>query len=219
MYIEYACYDHSLLEDEVKENIINALKLGIKHISTYQYSLSQVKSIIDSTDPNISLSCPADYPYGLSDLKSRNHIVSQIAKVGVSTIDLVMPSKFVTNRKYDKIREDIKSNLEICQNNNTNLRYILEYRVFNHEILAKICQILKTMDIHQIIPSTGQMIDDINDNIIASKYLQVKSGINPIVNGNIWTQKQADTVVGAGVTDLRLHHLSSLYFFMKNSIG
>lgn len=215
MIIEYACYDRTLTEDEVKNNIANAIKLGIKHISTYQYSIPYIKSVLND---NVSLTCPADFPYGLSDLKSRNLIVSQIAKLGVQGIDLVMQSKYITNRKYDKIREDIKSNLEICEANSVKLRYILEYRLFGHETLAKICQILKDFNIHDIIPSTGQMIDDINDNIIAAKYLYTKSGINVIINGNIWHQKHIDNIKSSEVKDIRLHYLSNIELLIKNNM-
>lgn len=215
MQIEYACYDRTLTEEEVKNNIANAIKLGIKNISTYQYSLPYIKSVLAD---NIFVSCPADFPYGLSDLKSRNLIVSQIAKSGVNGIDLVMQSKYVTNRKYDKIREDIKTNLDICQENKVKLRYILEYRVFGHETLAKICQILKGFDIHDVIPSTGQMIDDINDNIIAAKYLYTKSGINVIINGNVWNQKHLDNIKNLDISSIRLHYLSNIELFIKNNM-
>lgn len=219
MNIEYACYDHSLSEDEVKNNILSAIKLGITNLSIYQYSIPYIKPIISglSLNTKISISVPADYPYGLSDLKSRNFIVEQIVKTGVSTIDLVMPSKCIVNRKYDKIRDDISSNLDICNKNNIELRYILEYRVFSHEVLAKICQILKNMGINSIIPSTGQMIDDINDNIIAAKYLHSKSNIDVIINGNVWNEKQAENIKNCGASSLRLHYLSSIPFFTKNN--
>jgi deoxyribose-phosphate aldolase len=215
MQIEYACYDRALTEEEIKTNISCAAKLGIKNISTYQYSLPYIKPIV--TEHNMLVTCPADYPYGLSDLKTRNFMVSQIVKSGVYGIDLVTPSKSITNRKYDKIRDDIKSNLEICQANNVELRYILEYRIFGHEILAKICQIFKSMGVDTVIPSTGQMIDDINDNIIAAKYLSAKSNINVVINGNVWNQKHIENIKNADIKNIRLHYLAGLDFFIKNN--
>lgn len=215
MQIEYACYDRTLTEDEVKASIANAIKLGINNISIYQYSIPYIKSILND---DIFLTCPADFPYGLSDLKSRNLMVSQIAKSGASCVDLVMQSKYVANRKYDKIREDIKSNLEICKENNIELRYILEYRLFGHETLAKICQILKDFQINDVIPSTGQMIDDINDNIIAAKYLYTKSGINVVINGNVWNQKHLDNIKSSEIKNIRLHYLSNIELLIKNNM-
>ena len=217
MYIEYACYDYSLSDDEIKNNINSAIKMGAENIGLfYSGSSSFIKSILDD-HPNVKLSCPIDYPYGLSDSKSRLFITSQLVKSGLHTLDLVVPAKFIANRKYDKLRDDIKNNLLICQENNINLRYILEYRVFNHETLAKTCQIFKSLGIEYVLPSTGHMIDDINDNLIAAKYLNTKSEIKVICNGNIWTNKQVENLKNSGVYGVRLHYLSSLEFFVKNN--
>ena len=98
------------------------------------------------------------------------------------------------NRKYDKFREDIKNNLEICTKNNIELRYILEYRVFTYELLYKVSQILMDFGINTIYPSTGYLLDDINDNILASALINKKVPINIICNGNIWNISQINNV-------------------------
>jgi deoxyribose-phosphate aldolase len=214
MYIEYACYDHSLSDEEIKILITEVAKLGIKNIATYHTNLPLLKNI--AQEYNLEFSCPVDYPYGFSDSKSRSFILNQAIKNGASCIDMIVPSKSILNRKYDKLREDIKTNLEICQSTNTDLRYMLEYRVFNHETLAKACQIFMTMGISTILPSTGQLIDDINDNIIAAKYLASKSGVSVICNGNIWTKKQIENIQNSKTHGIRLHYLASLELFLKN---
>lgn len=215
MYIEYACYDYSLSDDEVKANITSAINLGVKNLSIHYAYISLIKQIISSS-PTLSISSPIDYPYGLSDSKIRISGIENAAKAGVSTIDMTVPAKFIANRKYDKLRDDIKNNLLICQQNNLILRYILEYRVFNHETLAKTCQILKNLGVEYVLPSSGHMIDDINDNLIASKYLMAKSNINVVCNGNIWTEKQAELVKSSNVYGVRLHYISALQLFIKN---
>jgi len=216
MYIEYACYDHSLSDDEVKQNISEAINFGIKNIAIHYTYIPLIKPLIYQSEPSIILSSPIDYPYGLSDSKTRILAIENAAKAGASVIDITVPSKYISNRKYDKLRDDIKNNILICQKNNLIPRYILEYRVFNHETLAKTCQILKSLGVEYILPSTGHMIDNINDNLIACKYLMAKSGINIICNGNIWTNKQADTVRSSEVYGARLHHLPSIELFTKN---
>lgn len=216
MHIEYACYDYSLSDEEIKANITSAVQMGIEHISLFHPVSSSIKNFLDG-NPNLKIYCPVDYPYGLSDSKSRLFMTSQLAKSGINGIDLVVPAKFIVNRKYDKLRDDIKNNLLVCQEHNIQLRYILEYRVFNHETLAKTCQILKSLGVEHVLPSTGHMIDDINDNIIAANYLTSKSTIKVICNGNIWTSKQADNLKNSGVYGVRMHYLSVLEFFLKNN--
>lgn len=215
MQIEYACYDYVLSEEDTKNNISSALKLGIKNISTFAYSISSIRPLISN---EINLSIPVDFPYGISDTKVRNFSINQLSKIeNVKTIDIVAPAKILANRKYDKFRDDVKSNMDICNENNLNLRYILEYRIFNHEILAKICQILYTFGVKEVLPSTGQMIDDINDNLIATKYLSAKTSIKVISNGNIWNSNQIDNIKNSSIYGIRFHHLSSLELFLKNN--
>lgn len=216
-YLDYACYDYSLTETETENNIISAIKLGIKNISVLPYSINTMKSIPEIKNKDISLFCAADFPYGLSDAKSRNFIVSQLCKSGIDGIDLFIPTKIISNRKYEKLRDDIKNNLEVCNENNIKLRYILEYRVYSHEILAKVCQILLSLGIDTVFPSSGTMIDDINDNLIACNYLFTKSGIKTIITGNCYTNKHYKSVNSmVDAYGIRFFHLASLSAYMLN---
>lgn len=214
IYKEYVCYDYSIDETETLSNIQNAIKLGISNIGVLPYSINTVKPLL--SDHNIKLSVPIDYPYGLSDTKTRNFLISQVCKSKISTIDLFVPTKILSNRKYDKLREDIRSNLEICKEHNIELRYMLEYRVFSHEILAKVCSILMDLGVNTIIPSSGHMLDDISDNLIACNYLNTKSKINTICNGNIYIDKHTKLLSSSNIYGIRFHYLSGIQIFLKN---
>lgn len=211
MHIEYACLDYSLTEIEVQSNIEYAIKNSITNIVLHPYSIGPIKNL----HPNLNIACELDYPYGLSDIKSRNFMVEQACKTGVSTIDIVTPNKILTNRKYDKLREDIRSNLAICKEHSVSLRYILEYRVFSHEVLAKVCQILKTFDINTVLPSSGIFLDDINDNLIVCSFLNTKSKIDVISNGNIYTAKQIQSALTGPNTGLRLYYKNSIDLYTQ----
>jgi deoxyribose-phosphate aldolase len=215
MYIEYACYDPTITDEDFKKTLSTLIeKYNIKNIATFHTNIITIKSL----KKNIDISCPIDYPYGILDSKTRIFAISQAIKAGASTIDLVAPAKYISNRKYDKLRDDIKTSLELCEQENIKLRYILEYRTFNHETLSKVCQILKSFNINEVLPSTGQFIDDIYDNIIAAKYLTMKSNISVICNGNIWIQKHIDTLKNANIYGVRVQNLASLELFNKNSV-
>jgi deoxyribose-phosphate aldolase len=213
-YIDYACHDYSLNETEVSEFINSSIRFGITGISILPYSIGTIKNIPSIKEKKITISCPADYPHGLSDSKTRNFLVTQLCKSGVDHIDLVIPTKIVTNRKYDKFREDIRTNLEICRENNVDLRYILEYRVYSHEILSKICQILMDFGITTVFPSSGSMIDDISDNLIACNFLMTKSKINTICTGNMYHNKHANIIKNMdNLYGIRFFHLAGLAIF------
>jgi len=211
IHIEYCCYDYALNEIETTFNVETAIKHGIKNIFILPYSINYIRSELFASDSDVRFGCPADFPYGLSDQKTRNYAVENLAKSNkISFIDLMIPTKAVTNRKYDKLREDIRTNLDICKQYNVHLRYILEYRIYNHDVLSKICQIFKNLNIDTILPSSGMMLDDINDNIIACKFLQTKTGIKTVCTGNVYRKQGFDSVCSANLYGLRINNLNIL---------
>jgi deoxyribose-phosphate aldolase len=207
MHIEYCCYDYTINEAETTLNVETAIKCGIKNIFILPYSVNYIKSDLLSSSSNVRFGCPADFPYGLSDQKTRNYTVENLAKSKkISFIDLFIPTKVITNRKYDKLRDDIKSNLDLCAGYDVELRYVLEYRKYSHEVLAKICQILKSFNINKILPSSGTMIDDINDNIIACKFLNTKTNIDTICTGNIYTANHIELLYKSNIFGFRINN-------------
>ena len=219
-HIEYACYDYSLNEIETENNILSAVKAGVNSVSVFSYSLNNTKNLLQVKEKKILVSCPVDFPYGLSDPKSRSFMVSQLCKAGVDSIDLFIPTKIISNRKYDKFRDDVKNNLEICNEHNVKLRYVLEYRVYSHEVLAKVCQILLSFGIDTIFPSSGMMIDDINDNLIACNFLHVKSKIKTISTANCYSDKHYKIINNtADLYGIRFFHISSLNSYIGTTPG
>lgn len=219
--IEYACYDYSINENEVQENLIKAIDLGVNSIAISSFSLNTIKNINQINNQNISVGCSLDFPHGLSDFKSRIFMASQIIKQknDIQFLDVMMPTKAITNRKYDKFREEIKNLIEICSEHNITIRYILEYRVYSHEVIAKVCQILKEFGIDTVFPSTGIMIDNIEDNLIACNFLMTKTNIKTICTGNVYHANQVKSVKNmTNLEGIRFFYLSNLELFNKISI-
>jgi deoxyribose-phosphate aldolase len=208
MYIEYCLYDLSANEHEVKETIAQALKYSVDGISVFPAYIKSIKSLLGN---DINLSCPIDYPMGLLDLKSRMIATEQAIKNGAKTIDILCPSVPLCNRKYDRFREDIKTIKDICLQNNVDLRYFLEYRIYSYELLYKMAQILCDFGVTTAFPSTGYFLDDIHDNILATALINKKnSNINIIVNGNIWNKKHLDMIKKANLYGIRVNSLNGL---------
>jgi deoxyribose-phosphate aldolase len=126
-----------------------------------------------------------------------------------------MPQNLASNRKYDKIREDVKNNSEFCQQNSMELRYTLEYRIFDHHCLKKLCEIFANSGVQYVYPSTGYFLDNLADNILASIFLyQNSTDIKIISTGNIWTSKHFETIGKSGLFGFRSSSLHSLQNFM-----
>ena len=213
MNIEYGYYDTSSNELETKTNIVLAAKSRVNVISVLPAYLKLAKLNIPNS---IKLSCPIDYPLGTLDLRSRLSSVSSSIKNGTDIIELLLPSYALCNRKYDKFKEDIKECLGLCLENNVELRYVLEYRIYTYELLYKVCQILLDNGISTVYPSSGHSLDDINDNILASALINKKvPDIKIICNGNIWLESHIRTIEKANLHGIKLFSINGLNLIQK----
>ncbi len=207
-YIEYAIYDIDFDENEIKTNIETAKTYRIQGISVPFYYLKFCKNLVK--DAPIIVSTSIDYPMGLSDTKTRNSAISNAIDIGADKIEIVMQNNYLSNRKYDKIRSDIKSNIDICRANNIALHYYLEYRVFTHQSLIKACEILQEFDIDTVYPSTGYMLDSLEDNLVASVLLNQKTGIKTIFSGNLWNKDHIKKLKNSHISHYRVNNLNAL---------
>jgi deoxyribose-phosphate aldolase len=140
--------------------------------------------------------------------------------MGANTIDIVMPQNLATNRKYDKIREDVKNCIDLSIENNVKIRYILEYRMFDHSCLKKLCEIFENHNMRCVLPSSGYFLDNLADNILASVFLHQNSkDLNIICTGNIWLDKHFDTIKKSGLFGLRTTSIHSLANFVKFNLS
>lgn len=214
MYIDFAIINTDINEAEAKTIITEVIKYPINSITVPYYLVKSIKNIIQ--DCPISISCFIDYPLGISDTKTRRFAAEQAHKLGITSIDIAMPQNLAANRRYDKIREDINSLCSFCFENNIQPKYILEYRVFDHHCLKKICEIFDDFNIKYTYPSSGFFIDNLADNILASIFLHQNSkDLNVICSGNIWTNKHFETIKKSGLFGFRTSSQHSLQNFVK----
>jgi deoxyribose-phosphate aldolase len=181
----------------------------VTSITAPHYICKNIKNLLPN---NLILSCFIDYPLGISDLKTRQFSIKESIKLNVSCVDIVMPQNLAANRKYDKIRDDVKSAIDICGENNIKLRYILEYRIFDQYCLKKICEIFDNFGyINGVFTSSGYFLDNLADNILASVFLYENSkNLDIFCTGNAWTKKHFDILIKANIQNFRLNSIHSL---------
>lgn len=216
-YIEYAIYDLDLSEEELVKNIESAIEYGVDCISVPFASTKFCKNIVKNT--KIKISNPIDYPLGISDIKTRNYAIENAIENGAEKIDVVMQNNYLNYKKYDKIRQDIRSNYEICSKYNVPINYYLEYRVFTHQSLIKACNVIMETPIDTVYASTGHMIDNLEDNLIATILLQEKTKINTIFTGNVWTKKHIELLIKNNISMLRFNTINSITTYLRFSSG
>jgi deoxyribose-phosphate aldolase len=217
MIIEYYHYDIATKDSELSAIIEKISKYNIQLLSVLPSHVKIAKSFLPQ---HISLSTPIDYPFGILDAKSKLSSIEHVIKYNVNIVDIVCPSYYLCNRKYEKFKEDIK-NIQslVMQCPGIELRYVLEYRQFNYELLYKIAQILYDFNIKVIYPSTGYFIDDIADNMTASALINKKvPEIGIISTGNIWNENHVKLIKNANLFGLRVNSLNALELLYKENI-
>ena len=218
MYIDFAINTTDINDAEAKNLSLEIIKYPINSITVPYYLLKTIKQSISISNKPIALSCFIDYPLGISDLKTRFFAVEQAGKNGINTIDISIPQNLAANRKYNKIREDIKYIKEFCDANNIEIRYILEYRFFDHHCLKKICEIFDDSNIKYVYPSSGYFLDNLADNILASIFLHQNSkDLHVLSTGNMWLNKHFETINKSGLFGFRTSHINTLKNFQSFS--
>jgi len=215
MLIEYAFYDISYSDEEIKNLFKQVKDYQPNMVTVFPYNVKLAKNIFEDTT---KIACVIDYPFGMSDSKNRIGQIEQAKKFGADCVNVVAQPFVLCNRKYDKFREDIRSIVESATQLNLEVRYVLEYRVFTYYLLYKISQILKTEGINIIYPATGYGLDDINDNLVASALINKKIAINIICNGNIWNQTQVLSLNKANLFGLQVNSLNGLRLLHENQL-
>lgn len=218
MHIDFLINDIDLNDQKIKDFIPKIISSNIVNTITIpHYLIKIVKPIIPH---NIEISCLIDYPIGVSDLKTRQFAADQALKSNVTCLDVAMPQNFASNRKYDKIREDLKNLTDLAKDKNAKVRYLLEYRFFDHNCLKKICEIFESFEIKYAFPSSGYFIDNLADNIIASIFLYKNSkDLNILCSGNIWHEHHFETLLKSGLFGFRTSSLAALQNFARFNIS
>jgi len=216
MITEFSTYDIATSDEELKDLLKNIIELNPQTVCVFYHHIKLAKNNLPE---HIKISTPIDYPLGTSDTKTRLSAIDSSIKQGADIINLVAPSYYLCNRKYDKFRDDIKQAVELCQKNNVKLRYILEYRTFTYDLLYKVSQILSVSGIDTIYPSTGYLLDDISDNILASALINKKVPINIICNGNIWNSNQVKNIYKTNIFGIKVNSINGLKLLQENKLN
>lgn len=207
MKYELNILDSTKSEKTLLEECFAAIEFGVTKIFTSSYYCGKLKSFLPK---NIFLSCPVNFPYGMSESLLCQHECISAINHGASTIDLIINPIFLINKQRDKLRKDIRSIIDICNRKDVQLNAMLDYRTYSDRILYVLCDFLDRLGISTIIPSTGQFVDDYIDNIIVCEMIKSKFQIDTIYNGTFLTTEQFLKIKKTNIKTLRLRSFYNL---------
>jgi len=213
-YHEINLYAKDKSEKEILQDAFQAIEADVDGISTNIVHLPAIKDIIPQSK---TLSCPIDYPNGLNDTSMRQHSVITAIRKGANTIDLVVNSVFVVDKKEAKLVEDVGAIVQICKKSAATLRVMLDYRLFEPKVFMRTAKLLVDCGVDYFYPSTGHFLDNYIDNLLAAQEIQKKHKVMVIANGNIWHETQYDNIHDSGIFGIRFKSPHNLAF-IKNGV-
>ena len=173
MLTELACYNQDSTRADILEAIFIASEKRIDSVAIPSGFMSRVDKFLKHQ----KFSAAIDFPYGLGSTQVRVHEIILAIRQGASFIDVVINNSYIKEENWRKIREDIKACLTVCNQNNVELRAIIEYRLFPAKTVLLMCELLSITGVFNIINSTGFIADDLSENAIISYEMQTKTGV------------------------------------------
>ena len=203
MLTELACYNQDSTYNDILKTIFIASEKDISSVAVPSGFMSRVGDFLKDQ----KFSAAIDFPYGLSSTQVRLHEVILAIKQGASFIDLVINNSYIKEKNWRKIREDLKACLSVCNQNNVELRAIIEYRLFSVDTVLLMCELFNANGVHHVINSTGFIADDISDNAIISHQMQEKTGVFVTSCVRAFTKDHIKTFEDIDIYALRLMSL------------
>ena len=200
MLTELACYNQDSTYNDILKTIFVASEKNVSSVAIPSGFMSRVGDFLKDQ----KFSAAIDFPYGLSSTQVRLHEVILAIKQGASFIDLVINNSYVKEKNWRKIRKDLKACLSVCNQNNIELRAIIEYRLFSVDTVLLMCELFTANGVHHVINSTGFVVDDISDNAIISHQMQEKTGVFVTSCVRAFTESHIQTFKDMDIYTLRL---------------
>ena len=208
MKLEYKFLEDAVHNREIDLIITELNRYNISKVSVLsQYSKIFKKKLAE----NIKLSSIIDFPYGASDASTRIQMLENSIKIGVDSVELILPFHLLSNSMFTAIKKDVELCFTICKKNKIDISYVLEYRTFNYSVLYRVCKLLLKQNINHIYISTGYKIDDIYDHLIAMTMIQKNvPEINITCNANIFTEKHISILNNSDINTFSVNSIPSL---------
>ena len=140
MLTELACYNQDSTLADILEAIFIASEKRIDSVAIPSGFMSRVDEFLKHQ----KFSAAIDFPYGLASTQVRVHEIILAIRQGAYFIDVVINNSYIKEENWRKIREDIKACLAVCNQNNVELRAIIEYRLFPSKTVLLMCELLVT---------------------------------------------------------------------------
>lgn len=191
--------------EEINKFLFYAIEHNLDKVSIPAQTTKNISDFFDSSLFTAIIS----YPIGSSEPQIKLHEVILCINRNIKIIDYTINLFDLENFNIRTIISELKSCHELCKSKKVKLRPVLEYKILSHEDLLTLCNAIHSLGIEELIIGTGYSIDDYQDNMIVSCFIQEKYSMNvvssaPIVNQSQYNKMNKNNIFGVRIKSYRL---------------
>ena len=201
MIIELCCPSHHINYKDLIEGAFLSTDHGFDAFYTPVGYSSRVKPYFkhESIKTLTRLGAMIDYPRGDSPTPVKLHGILQAIQNECDLIDVVINHSFILNNDFVNFLKDITTCVTVCTQNNVELRFIVDYKLFDIETYAGLCLYIKNKTgISTIVSSTGVFADDPIENVIACAEC-TKHGIKMICYSTMLSKQHIQLLIDSKI--------------------
>lgn len=197
--------DHTLLKAEATSTQIEKLCAEAREhkfasVCVNSYFVKKCVSLLEGS--GVKVCTVVGFPLGASTMETKRFEAMKAAAEGAKEIDMVMNISAVKSGDWQYVENDIASLAQVCHQQGTILKVILETCLLNDEEKRKACEIAKRAGADFVKTSTGfstagATVEDVK---LMRSIVGDKIGVK--ASGGIRDAATAMKMIGAGATRL-----------------
>lgn len=196
-YIDHTLLKPASTEEQVKKICEEAKKYGFASVCVNAYYTSLVRREIEGS--SVKTCVVVGFPLGATTKEVKAFETKQAIQNGAEEIDMVINVGALKDKKYDYVKEDIKSVVEAAKGEAL-VKVILETCLLTDEEKVEGCKISKEAGADFVKTSTGFSTGGATVHDIKLMRETVGSDMGVKASGGVRTKEDADLVIAAGAS-------------------
>ena len=202
--IDTKFFDHTILKAEATEAQVakiceEALENHFASVCVNQYYTKFVAEKLKGSD--VDVCTVVGFPLGMSDTKVKAFETKAAIEDGATEVDMVINVGALKDKKYDYVKNEIKTLKEVCGKDIT-LKVIIETCLLTDEEKVKACELSKEAGADFVKTSTGFSTGGAKTSDVALMRKIVGTDMGVKASGGIHSAEEAQAMIDAGANRL-----------------
>ncbi len=202
--IDTKFFDHTILKAEATEAQVakiceEALENHFASVCVNQYYTKFVAEKLKGSD--VDVCTVVGFPLGMSDTRVKAFETKAAIEDGATEVDMVINVGALKDKKYDYVKNEIKTLKEVCGKDIT-LKVIIETCLLTDEEKVKACELSKEAGADFVKTSTGFSTSGAKASDVALMRKTVGTDMGVKASGGIHSAEEAQAMIDAGANRL-----------------